>query len=394
MDNRQVIPSEHSSDDYRQWMCAALRGEQPTWNWPHDAKTIEAFVSMVDVEGIGPLLYRAYSPAWPTALRDALHRRAAAGGMWELHHQQALTAALNSLAQAQVPAILMKGTALAYSLYADASLRPRGDTDLMISPHDGDKACQALEAHGFKRENAVRGRFISYQSSFTTVDASGFAHTLDVHWRLNNSEVLARLLTFDELASGAAPLTRLSDKAMAASAVHLLLVACIHRCSHRQNPYFVDDVAHHTDSRLIWLYDIHLLAESLTIAEWQSLIDLARSKDLLAICIESLLLAQQCFGTALPATLTKTPAAADQAGTPSRYLESSRLRQQWMDFVALRNPLHQLQFIRELAFPPAAYMRAKYADESPAALAWLPWLYARRAVQGIGKRWLGMDSSR
>lgn len=391
MDNRKVVSSSNQSGKFRAWICAALRGAPIAWRWPDDAQTIEAFVAEVDLEGVGPLLHRHCSLEWPAAVRDALHRRAAAGAMWELHHQQALTEALHSLSHSGVQAILIKGTPLAYSHYADASLRPRGDTDLVIPPAMVVQACTALEAQGFRRENAVRGRFISYQSTFTKVDTAGFTHALDVHWRLNNSEVLSKLLTYDELAQDALPLAALGTTALAASPVHSLLIACIHRCSHRQNPYFVDEVAHHTDSRLIWLYDIHVLAQSLTATQWESLGALARQKNLVALCKESLLLTQSCFETRLPASVTESLATSDADAAPSRYLESSKARQQWMDFVALRNPLDQLQFIRELVFPPVAYMRAKFPDDAPALLGWR---YVMRAARGVGKRLLGTDASR
>ena len=389
MDNTHVVPNANQSDDVTNWICATLRGERLPWLWPDDAQAIRSFVATVDIEGVGPLLHRLRASDWPMALREALHKRAAAAAMWELYHGQSVTEALRSLAAAGVPAILIKGTALAYSHYPEADLRSRGDTDLVISPQSVERTCEVLQSQGFRREIAMRGRFISYQSTFTKVDPAGFTHALDVHWRLSNSEVLSQLLTYDELARSASRLAKLDEQAMAASPCHLLLIACIHRCAHRQNPYFVDEVAHHTDSRLIWLYDIHLLAESLTAPEWESLTELAQRKGLLAICLEGLRLAQHAFGTRLPAAVS-SHAAPDIDSAPSRYLESSKLRQQWMDFIALRNPLHQLQFIRELIFPPAAYMRAKYASDAPAVL---PWLYLRRAAHGIGKRWHGPNPS-
>ena len=50
------------------------------------------------------------------------------------------------------------------------------------------------------------------------------------------------------------------------------------------------------------------------------------------------------------------------------------------DFLALDGMTQRARWLRELAFPPAGYMRDKYPE---AAMPWLPALYARRALHGL-----------
>jgi hypothetical protein len=79
-------------------------------------------------------------------------------------------------------------------------------------------------------------------------------------------------------------------------------------------------------------------------------------------------------------------AALAQPGRSERvavYLNASKLRRTQMDFRAIEGAGNKLRFMRELAFPSASYMRAKYPN---APTFWLPWLYARRAVAGVVKR--------
>ena len=62
---------------------------------------------------------------WPAAVIDRLRQQALGQGMWELRHKLVVVALIEALAQAGVSAILLKGTALAYDLYADPAERCR-----------------------------------------------------------------------------------------------------------------------------------------------------------------------------------------------------------------------------------------------------------------------------
>ena len=78
-----------------------------------------------------------------------------------------------------------------------------------------------------------------------------------------------------------------------------LAIACIHR------------VAHHGDEqRLIWLYDIHLLAGALTAAEAEDFLSLAAAKRIRAVCARGCSLAHARFGTSFPTDLADRLAAS------------------------------------------------------------------------------------
>ncbi len=82
--------------------------------------------------------------------------------------------------------------------------------------------------------------------------------------------------------------------------MHALLLACMHRGTHRHNPYYVSGEPHTGGDRLIWLYDLHLLAESFGEHDWQSFIARADAKGLRGICADGLATAHQCFATNVP----------------------------------------------------------------------------------------------
>ena len=164
-------------------------------------------------------------------------------------------------------------------------------------------------------------------------------------------------------------LPRIADDAFAPSLVDSLLYACIHR------------VVHHFDSeRLMWLYDVHLIAQRLSANEWSELWSRARERRVIAVSVRTLQLAREWFGG--DDFTTGAPEADDDE--PSRaFLDRDRSRG-----ALLASELESLtwrervQRLRQLAFPPPAFMMQQFATRSRAAL---PLLYAWRAVRGVAR---------
>jgi hypothetical protein len=363
--------------------CAVLREESP--NWPStcgdDLETI--FIRRTQYQGVTALLHERLQrlSAWPYAVREAVRQHALACAFWELRHQHVLGDVLTALRTRDIEPVLFKGTALAYGLYANPVWRERSDTDMIVAEQDWRRASDTLISLGFRRNAGVSGEFVSYQDSYTKESEGGGRHTIDLHRRINNSELLSRLFSYAELRAEACQLPALCEGAWAAGPVHALLLACLHPATHKYNPYYVDDVAQYGGDRLIWHYDVHLLAESLVPAQWQDFVDRATSKGLCATSLEALERAATRFRTRYPDIVRE--ALAKTREPVAVYLKAGRLRQSWIDFSSLPRAADRLQFARELIFPPPAYMRAKY-EQSPDA--WLLWLYVRRAARGLLKR--------
>ena len=150
-------------------------------------------------------------------------------------------------------------------------------------------AAAVLASLGYEPAGHITGELLNYQGIFIKWRDGKKSHVVDVHWRVANPQVFAGLLSYEELASDAAPIPALGPGARGIASPAALLLACVHR------------VAHHFDSdRLIWLYDIHLIASTLTTAEWTQFVDLAVDRRVAAICWRSLDLAREKFGTAIP----------------------------------------------------------------------------------------------
>jgi len=366
-------------------ICAVLRGEGPPWPEPEGGGRVNAFLRRSDYHGVAALLHKQLYrlESWPTSLRQAIHDRAIAEAKWELRHQHVLTRVHAALADIGVQPLLFKGTALAYSLYPAPMLRARGDTDMIIPSSERRRVHDVLTTLGFALGTGVSGEFISYQASYSLSTAETGTHRIDLHWKINNSELLSRLFSFDELIEQAVPLSNLCPGALGVSPAYALLLACMHRAAHTHYPYYVDGVAYYGGDRLIWLYDIHLLITSLSPTQWHEVVRLAKDKGLCATCLDGIERSRACFHTRCPDFVLAGLAGSGAKERAAIYLNANKLRQQWMDFRALETMSSQLRFLQELVFPPAAYMRTKYPHAGRGSL---PMLYTRRAVGGLVKR--------
>jgi hypothetical protein len=161
--------------------------------------------------------------------------------------------------------------------------------------------------------------------------------------------------------------------------VHALLIACMHRVAHVTASWGVDETRHYGD-RLIWLYDIHLLASGMSLQELTEFVRLAVERRIKTICSDGLSHSQRCFGTPLPVEVLAALSAAGPPEPSARYLDPGRLRFLMRDIRSLTNVYDRLRLVKEHLFPPAEYMLKKY---SVSRRAWLSVLYLRRAVQGI-----------
>ena len=367
--------------------CALLRGEAIGWPGAESGDEVEAFLARADFHGVLPLLddhFRDASIAalWPETIRKRCRADALSWAAWDLAQRGEMARLLAAFRESQLSPLLLKGAALACTHYAHPALRPRSDLDLLVAEADKGRAEELMRALGYARQGVPMGPYISRQSTWSIVNGQGASNDVDLHWRSNNSPVLAKLLGHEEMKARAVGIQALGPDAFTPCPIHAILFACIHRAGHANAPMYVDGVAHPAKDRLIWFYDIHLLASGMSAAELEEVAALAVRKRMTAILGEALELCEARFGLQLPPA---AKAALSQAGTdePSaRFLRGGRIRQMAGDLLALDGMGERIGWLREHAFPSADYMRAKSPAGNPP---WLPALSARRAFSGLRK---------
>jgi putative nucleotidyltransferase-like protein len=360
--------------ELRSVLAAALRGEgdlPPASQW-------NDLIESAEREGVLPLLADAAMAArWDPRFIAATKPFVAAEAALTIVRERELRRLLAGFDATSIKPLLIKGAHLAFTLYPSPDRRPRVDTDLLINEADRERASQALEALGYIRSATVSGDVAFAQAQYSRVDQSGAHHTIDVHWGVANPKAFRDRLTYDDLIEDAIAIPTLGPHACAPSAGFALLIACLHRTAH-----------HGSCMRLVWLYDIHLLAAQLSDVEWDDTVTIAARRGLSATVTAGLDAASAMLGTTVPSDALDRLRldAADTDPDVRAFLEShpAKIDVALSDWKRLDGWPARVRFLREHLFPSALYMRQHYNTSSSVAL---PFIYAHRIVAG-GVRWL------
>ncbi|HUF47561.1 MAG TPA: nucleotidyltransferase family protein [Vicinamibacterales bacterium] len=366
-----------SLDDRQTVLTAVLRRVPGAWHQPA-ARDVAALVRAAERHGVRPLLAARATddPDVPPALRAALTDGAPARVAADLADEAALGAAIAGLAGSGIDALLFKGSELAFTHYERSDLRPRLDADVLVRPADVEHAHQVLVDLGYIPDIQAGTEGVLHQRPYSRLTMGGQPVVIDLHWRLVNPAVFEHLGEFGELHAASIAVPLLGPHARGLGPLHAMLVACVHRVAH-----------HFDDDRLIWLYDLHLLAGSFDEDLWRRFAIEAEARGVSAVCRASLTRAVTAFGTAVPDTVLSAPGRRE---VTARYLQTRRPHAQVVfdDLRALPTWRARWRTMRAHVLPPAAYMREVYAPESGKPL---PWLYALRAVRGA-RKWFGGSS--
>jgi hypothetical protein len=358
-----------ADDEIDQFLAQALCGGSV---WPQGADP-RRVVARAVYHGIsGSLAGRL--DGWPPEAAEAMGLQAKSQAMWEMRHQQILAQLLDTLDRVGLRVLVLKGSALAYDLYAQPNLRARGDTDLLIERADLQEARRLLAEQGFTRASDGMGEneFARLEETWFTRSSDGLRHDIDLHWSAFNSASLSRAIAFEDAFSRARSLLRLSPVARGLPLDLALLYACAHKAMHVKE----------TD-RLIWTQDIDLLARSLSPGDWTRLVEACAVAGLGPVCVEGLEAAAGRFGTPWPDGALARLESARWGSQATRYLRNQgRIGQMWSDLLATPGTRGRWHYLRVGLFPPAEHMRAKYSN---AVRQPLPVLYLRRAA---GFLWL------
>jgi len=344
----------------REPLKAALRGEGAVWPELSDEE-----IRALRDHGVAPLVYAAARV--PQLRNDAI--RAAAIEPLRAEDLREVLAALRSRG---IDVLLMKGSALAYEIYAAPEQRPRGDTDLLIAESSIDRVREAFAALGFNEAVTSGDEHGIRQTTFTRAGAFGLEHAYDVHWAIANTPLFASVLRFEDLLTSAVAIPRLDEDARGLRRIDALLLACIHRVAH-----------HHDSDRLIWLVDIALLRDAMSEKEHRAFWRIAADAKVVGVCSRSIELADEWMSRAprhrAEQYLSREELERDE---PSRAFLDHDMTYGGVMLTNLRAlPWRaRLRRLRQLAFPPAEFMHQSFPSHSRLAL---PWLYVYRGARGI-----------
>jgi hypothetical protein len=356
---------------------AILCGEQPPWTALRT--TSRQLLDECAAREISALVHHKLSHFkaldWPADVRAELARAAHSAAATELVRSREIATALDALAQHDVRPILLKGAALAHTVYDAAAVRPRADTDLLIRREDIEVARRVMRQLGYADALQSQGELLFCQFEMIKRDAFGIEHAFDFHWKISTQQLFADVLGYAELAAAATPVRTLGAQAIGPGDLHALLLACIHPVMHHRNT-----------ERLIWLYDIHLLASRLSADGLERFARLAIDKGMRAICARQLRSSAARFGTPLPVRLMASPDEGTASEASAVYLKPGRRWHHELvhNLRSLPGFRDRLRLLREILLPNPTYLLKSYGATGAWAVA-LPALYVLRIAQGIRK---------
>ena len=279
------------------------------------------------------------------------------------------------LREAGIPAIWLKGAALARTIYPDPALRPMGDLDVLV-PHDRCfAALDVLQREGyrlaaldqFRPSNHVPRPEKKSNHHYELIGGPSDAVAVELHFRLlaQNDELLpleaqtwfwgqTRSVAFDEDRS----FTSLNAEA------HLLYLAAHAILQHGES------------EELLRLLDIQLLIESQP-PDWERTVAQARVLGWSSALSEVLRRTTEYFHTPIPSAVWQSLAQHAGAAARGKGVRWKRAR----GTLAGMTFGGRMRYVMGSVFPSTAYMRRKY-DVGGRRPLWRLYLYRWRDQAG------------
>jgi putative nucleotidyltransferase-like protein len=363
----------------KEWLSSILRGERQPLAAPFTQAVIDQIIDISEYEGVTALLREkldenGYFDALPKQFSERLKSLEFQYAAQQLSRQHEIKSILILFQIRKLDFLLMKGEALASSIYPAAHMRTRCDVDLLFrDKYATEQAWLTLEKNGYKREETLQGEFVGYQFSCSKLLGTGTTNTFDIHNQINDYLWFARMFSFDELYSHADNINYFGRQVKCTSPVYSLMHASLHRISNKPNG---------NQDRLIWLYDIHLLCRSLSHSEWETFCRLAQEKVLAKVCLEGIQQASHYLHTEIPSEfLIKLAGIATREPKGLNHM-NQRWRLYLNDWLHNKGVANKLRQLREHLFPSPGYIMRKYQLTSKVLL---PYFYLKRIFQGVIK---------
>ena len=346
----------------------------PALTPPADLAAIPAWLDWLDTNRLTPLVAHTLADTQlPEEVRAHLNiAYILARAQW-LQRQYETASLLDILAQTpSIPSVLLKGIALAVSLYADPALRPMNDVDFLVPVDSLSKLSERLKRCGYIEEGHTPGLDVTklYQMCFISSRTASslklefhatFTHlkstheTEAMHWFWSQAEI------FDFYGHSVRGLNPTSQ----------LLYLSAHSMQQHGK----------ASTPLIWIHDIDLLIRNRGAdINWSEIFDIAHEFGWEASLYSACEFAQSSFATPLPPPLhewlqqdptdligfeTVTFLASDDVTRSQNMMQSLQHMSAW----------RRIGYVFHLVLPHPHYMRHRYPSFHPLLL---PFTYLYR----------------
>lgn len=356
--------------DESAWSEAAQIIQEGSIDWP-------AFLHLAKARGLAPLIYSVtrdhalLPPQVDRALQaHYVHNAARSTLLFDTLH-----AILDAFEREGVQVILLKGAALAESVYANPALRPMMDLDLLIRRDSLDAATRALTDLGFApdRREPRRGAMQAFESQMRFHRPDLTDSLVELHWSLLDSPYYQERLNEAWFWQSARPVRDSHAHTLGPEA------QIIHLSAHM--------LLHH--GRTIWL-GMHDIAEvcyhEKDTLDWALLLAKARAMHLVLPLQHILPQVKRGWRASIPDAvlqdLQRLPASDDERRafhwlTRQRTSEAHHFL---ADLLTTPSARQRWRFALANIFPSPVYVRERYGMKTP----WLtPYAYLRRWLRGM-----------
>ena len=193
---------------------------------------------------------------------------------------------LKALLDAHIKAIVLKGMAMAETVYRDTVPRPFSDIDLLIRGEDKRKTEAKLSMLGYELSHDSHAKFAE-QFRVALMYVNGDKTPIDLHWRLIGLPY-SRYIDADSLWISACPLSIEGVETLALPPEDLLIHLCLH-------------VSKENYTQLLWLLDIseviHYYSETLN---WELILEKAEQYRIRLLMHRVLSLVDRLFAPPIP----------------------------------------------------------------------------------------------
>jgi signal peptidase len=330
-----------------------------------------------------PLFYKQIG-SWPLKFcppKEIVHQMRIsflASRAHTLQMEKQLSEIINAFQKDEVRILVLKGPALALTIYPDPAMRTSSDLDLLVLPRQMAKTREILVRLGY---NCLGKRFehskdFYCEETFTHKSKSRYHRSVELHWDLHSFSGISREAAIEELFERAVRIERSGLKFETLNPVDSLIYRAINMC-----------IWHNKEIRLIWIYDTALLAHQLKAPQdWEDLLEASvRWRARLAL-ENSLKMAQVWVGLKLPERFNDfskwpNPTQAEVSAWSDALLRheraSSFFKLHWSSSTDI---FQKARFLFHLLFPHPEIIRKYY----PTAKKWLlPFTYIRRLYKWI-----------
>jgi hypothetical protein len=312
----------------------------------------------------------------PCPLQDGLRASYHAAAVRHLLFATEMGALAADLAQLGVTPIVLKGMALATTLYPSPATRPTSDLDFLIERDQIEPVKQCLIARGYQDDGFEIGNHQTFDHHLQMSRRSrhGQMIMVEAHWRLVHDPAYGRQMDLQGVRARAQALDCGGHPALGLDPLDQFLHACAHLLLHHAETW-----------DLLWLLYLRLLLDRYgTTWDWGEVIRRSREFGIAGGLRYWLGLVEEWYGLPLPPEAVQALASEQPGDRERRYIERSQAgyieewRWDWEIVMGLASWQERLDYLSHKFFPPWAYMQHRYGVRGRWAA---PFYYGWRLVR-------------